>query len=207
MKGRLHGSLQDAGVKVFLADTARLIVVFALVFYGTDIITAFRSSPHAVNFDWEKSIPFLPIFYPVYYSVFLLYLLVPVILHQTPHSIQLLTKRMMVCIVIAGSVFLIFPARIGYPPLPENEISWIKKFTSIVAGQYNLLPSLHVALTIVIIQGLWGRLGSIVRRLMFAWGFVLILSTLLTHQHHVLDVLTGVILAFSICLSVRGEDN
>ncbi len=198
MQDRADKIIKDPAVRVFLAQTARLTIVFALVFYGTDIITAFRSSPKAVNFGWEKNIPFLPIFYPVYYSVFPLYLLVAVILHNKPHEIRLLTRRMTACIALAGIVFLIFPFRNGYPPLPENEISWITKVTSVVAGRYNMLPSLHVTLTIVIIQAVWIKLRPLTAGLMFAWGIVLVGSTLLTHQHHILDVLTGVILGFSM---------
>ena len=34
---------------------------------------------------------------------------------------------------------------------------------------------------------------------MLAWGVVLPLSTLFTHQHHVLDVATGLLLGFLVC--------
>ncbi len=206
MRDWLNGILKDAAVKVFLARTTHLVLVFILVFYGADIITIFRGTPRAVNFVWEENIPFLPAFYLIYYSVFILYLLIAVILHKSPDDIRFLTRRMMVCIALAGIAFIIFPVKSGYLPLPECEVNWITKITWVVAGRYNMLPSLHVALTIIIIKGMWIRLRPWLKGLMLAWGAALVVSTLFTHQHHILDVLTGVILAFSIGLFVKGGD-
>jgi membrane-associated phospholipid phosphatase len=63
--------------------------------------------------------------------------------------------------------------------------------------RYNLIPSLHVALSTATLaaygtcRGAWGRI------LLAVWGGLIGLSTLLTHQHHVVDVVTGLLLGWA----------
>ena len=60
---------------------------------------------------------------------------------------------------------------------------------------YNLVPSLHVALAAVCLQAFWEGRSMPVRVALVLWGLALALSTIFTHQHHVLDVVAGAVLA------------
>ena len=92
-----------------------------------------------------------------------------------------------------------FPAEIGYVPVTTEDWLVVRRLTPILTGRYNLAPSLHVALMIIIMHALWPHLHRRGRGLILAWGVVLPLSTLFTHQHHVLDVATGLLLGFLVC--------
>ena len=84
----------------------------------------------------------------------------------------------------------------------DTEWAWVKQLTTVVAGRYNLVPSLHVALTVVTVVTLWPHVGRVGKGLFMTWAVALALSTLLTHQHHVLDVASGLLLGFLVCRRV-----
>ena len=64
--------------------------------------------------------------------------------------------------------------------------------------EYNLVPSLHVAMSIVCVDIYSRRAGYFVKSVLWVWGCAIALSTLVTHQHHVLDVITGFVLAIIV---------
>jgi membrane-associated phospholipid phosphatase len=103
-----------------------------------------------------------------------------------------------VIIATAGVCFLLFPVELAYPPVPESELgAWAGLFH--VADElnltYNLLPSLHVALTVGCVAAFATHIRGAGQALLWIWAGAIALSTLLTHQHQVLDVLTGWLLA------------
>ena len=66
---------------------------------------------------------------------------------------------------------------------------------------YDLVPSLHVALSVACITAFCIHTRVIGRTLLWIWAAAIALSTLLTHQHHVIDVVTGWFLA-TLCMRV-----
>ena len=178
-----------------------LIFLFGVVFYGADFIAAMRAERFKLYFAWEREIPFLPIAYVVYYSVVLLPLLVSVLV-PTAARIRRWRNRMSATLVIAGAIFLLLPTEVGFDYVVDTEWSWVKQITTVVAGRYNLVPSLHVALTVVTLLTLWPLVGRVSKGLFMAWAVALALSTLLTHQHHVLDVAAGLLLGALVCRRV-----
>ena len=65
---------------------------------------------------------------------------------------------------------------------------------------YNLVPSLHVALSLACIAAFSTRTAPVGKTLLWIWATGIAISTILTHQHHVIDVVTGWLLA---TISVR----
>lgn len=63
---------------------------------------------------------------------------------------------------------------------------------------YNLVPSLHVAMSIVCIETFARHASTTGKIALRSWGLVIAASTLLTHQHHMLDVVTGHCLAMAV---------
>ncbi len=60
---------------------------------------------------------------------------------------------------------------------------------------YNMCPSLHVAWAVAGVDVFTGNARLIGKVALWSWAAGLILSTLLVHQHYVVDVLAGVTLA------------
>jgi membrane-associated phospholipid phosphatase len=60
-----------------------------------------------------------------------------------------------------------------------------------VALRHNFVPSLHVTLSVVCIAVYARRAGTAGKALLWAWSAFIGVSTLLLHQHYVVDVLAG----------------
>ena len=183
----------DAVARAFRLAAIRLSLLFAVAFYGVDAITAGRAVKHRIGFAFESAIAYWPPAYAVYFSVigapFLVRWLAPDAAHVRQWEL-----RMAAAIVAAAFVFLLLPAQLGYPPADAGAWSAVARLAPWIAGTHNLLPSLHVGLMLVIAICVWPHASPAVRAAIAAWALALAASTLLTHQHHVLDLLAGAVL-------------
>ncbi len=183
--------IQKSAVKHYLKLASLLSVQFIVIYGGAIWISEQRHDVHRIFFEWERTIPLVPSMIWVYFSVTPLMLLPAVLLDI--EQLNRLAKQMMLAMLIAGVVFLIFPATIGYPP-PENPPAVIELLRSI-DRPYNLVPSLHVALSLIIMLNLHTAFDARGKALLGVWMTGLIASVILTHQHHLADVLGGLLLA------------
>ena len=170
---------------------------FELVFAGCDFLTSQRTLRIHVDFAGEQAIPFVAWMTGPYMSMYFLFLAGPFIL-RTRQQFRAAIAMLAVIIAIAGICFLLFPVELGFPPVPESELgAWAGLFH--VADElnltYNLLPSLHVALTVGCVAAFAPHVRGAGKALLWIWAGTIALSTLLTHQHQVLDALTGWLLA------------
>lgn len=177
----------------FTRAALRLSALFALVFYGADAITELHSLRLRVHANWELAIPYWPAAYPLYLSVFALPFVV-LWLARDPAEVQRWERRMAAAIGVAGVAFVLLPAAPGYAPADAGAWQPWATFTGWAAGRHNLLPSLHVALALIIVRTAWPRALPALRWLLGLWLAALVASVLLTHQHHLADVVAGVVL-------------
>lgn len=176
---------------------------FIIVYGGSDLLTARRTLRVPIHFDAELEIPFVPAMTLVYTSIYLLFLAAPFIL-RTRREIHAVIITQFIMIGIAGIGFLLVPAQLAFSPPQEEDLGiWTSVFH--LADQlnltYNLLPSLHVALTVSCVTAFSSHATRKGKTLLWAWATAVAVSTLLIHQHHVLDVLTGWALA-SACMKL-----
>jgi membrane-associated phospholipid phosphatase len=172
---------------------------FALVFYGCDLLTARRASRVRIHLDAELSIPFVPAMTAVYMSIYLLFLAAPFML-RTRRELRSAVITLATMIGIAGASFLLVPARLAFPPATAEDAGiWADVY--LLADRlnltYNLVPSLHVALTVACVAIFSRRASASGKALLWVWAMAVAASTLLTHQHHVLDVVAGWLLAMA----------
>ena len=177
----------------FWRAALRLSAWFALVFYGADALTSMHTLRLSVFADWELAIPYWPAAYPLYLSVLALPFVVGWLARE-PAEVQRWERRMAVVIAVAGVAFVLLPAAPGYAPADAGAWQPWATFTRWAAGRHNLLPSLHVALALVTVRAAWPRAGPTLRAVLATWLAALMASVLLTHQHHVADVVAGVVL-------------
>lgn len=52
---------------------------------------------------------------------------------------------------------------------------------------------------------MWGSEGRVMRAALALWGALLVASVLLTHQHHVVDVQVGAVLAWALVRYLAGK--
>ena len=172
---------------------------FALVFYGCDLLTARRALRLRVHLDAELSIPLVPAMTAVYMSVYLLFLAAPFVL-RTRREFRAAVITLATMIGIAGVGFLLVPAQLAFPPAAVEDVGvWADVY--LLADRlnltYNLVPSLHVALTVACVAIFSRRTSGPVKAVLWVWAMAVAAATVLTHQHHVLDVVAGWLLAIA----------
>jgi membrane-associated phospholipid phosphatase len=170
---------------------------FLLVYGGMDALTARRAFRVPVHVAAELRIPFVPAMAAVYMSVYLLFLLAPFAL-RTRREFRAAVWTMAFVILCGGIAFLLFPAELAFaPPSQEQLGGWagLYRVADALNLTYNLLPSLHVAFAVVCVSIFAPRAPGPVKILLWTWAALIAASTVLIHQHHVLDVVAGWLLA------------
>jgi len=185
-----------AHFRYFLKLALIVGIWFKLLFNGTDYIASLH--PHRVDvaMQWELSaIPFVPQFTLIYSSIYLSMLLLPFVL-RTRRELRAMGMALMTTIGVAAIAFLLFPTEPAYAPLPSHyPLDWLHEVTRRLALRHNLAPSLHVAMSWLILRTLATKASTAVAVSLIGWAWAIALATLLTHQHHVIDVMSGALLA------------
>ncbi len=164
---------------------------FSSVFYGADLITAHRPLNVVPHMAWELRLPFLPWLAPVYLSVHILLGAAPLLL-ATRRELDALGLALCADVLVAGIGFILYPARLAFPSTPDPE-SWpaVFRFADWINGDFNLVPSLHVALSVTCVAVCARRMPGWCASALWLWPGAIGVSTLFLHQHHVIDVATG----------------
>lgn len=190
-------------MKYALKWMALVGVLFALVFGGADWVTAHRERKLHLFWPFERDIPLWPAWMVIYNSIYVLFLSAPWAV-RTKESFRRLALSCVAIILISGIIFLLLPAELGFPPREvAGPFRALFRFSDKVNLDFNLLPSLHVGLGILCLHA-YARERSIGMKLSaVAWGVALSASTVLTHQHHLPDILAAALLAGIIVLAAH----
>jgi membrane-associated phospholipid phosphatase len=166
---------------------------FALVFGGADAFTARRALRVPVHLAFERDLPLVPAAVWIYMSIYALFALAPFVL-RAPRAVVALGATHVAIVLVAGVGFLLVPAQIAWPvgSLPVGGVTAaVYRLADGLNLDYNLLPSLHVALSVSCVAVYAVHAGAGARLVLWAWAVAVACSTVLTHFHHVLDALTG----------------
>jgi membrane-associated phospholipid phosphatase len=146
----------------------------------------------------ELNIPFVPEFIWVYLSMYLLFLMPLYFLGIA--DLKVLGKQLISATLFSGVIFLFFPAKLGFVrSIPQGAI-YESLFAKIfvIDMPYNLVPSLHVVFSALIVLVITDSCQSILGKFVYwVWLSLICLSILLVHQHHLLDLITGLVVAWS----------
>jgi membrane-associated phospholipid phosphatase len=165
-----------------------VLALFAVVFGGADWLTAHRSLRIPVHTRWELSLPLMPGWVSVYMTIYVVFLAAPIALRSV-RQVRALALAECAVILAAGIGFLLCPAELAFGPPPADLGMWtgLFRFADWLNLDYNLVPSLHVAMTVTCVSAYSYR----ARVFWWTWAVAIAVSTVLTHQHHLLDVVTG----------------
>jgi membrane-associated phospholipid phosphatase len=174
-----------------LAQGTGVALWFLLVYGGCDWLTEQRTFRVRVHFEVELAMPLVPGMVVFYLSIYLLFWMAPFVL-RTRHVLTAYNWTLAVVILTAGIGFLLFPAELAFPPA-EDAGAWTELLDMArrISLHYNLAPSLHVGLAVTCVSIFAGRAPLVGKVLLWAWAGAIAASTLLTHQHHVVDVVSG----------------
>jgi membrane-associated phospholipid phosphatase/phytoene/squalene synthetase len=168
---------------------------FELTYLATNYLTGLHRFRLHVHTDAELRIPYVPAMALVYISLNLLLALTPFVLRTwrelTPLCV-VLTLETLICALF----FLLLPVELGYTAASDSG-AWARfcEWVGAVSLKYNNLPSLHVAFAFTAAMAFGARCGALGRNLLLLWAGLIAASTVLIHEHHLADVIAGIVLA------------
>jgi membrane-associated phospholipid phosphatase len=185
---------------------AALSLLFMVVYGGCTWITAQRSDVGTWYYSWESFIPFVPLMIIPYMSINLFFVCGP-FLCQSRNELRVLAQRITFAILVAGACFLLIPLRFSAArPQPSDWTGAIFGFLYTFDQPYNLFPSRHIAFRTILAALYAKHTKGVIRLASHAWFILIGFSTLLTYQHHFVDIVGGFVLA-TICFYLFREEN
>jgi membrane-associated phospholipid phosphatase len=181
--------------RAYLRFLAVFLAAFVPVYVGSgQLLTQLPDRSIHLYFEWEKSIPVIPWMIWPYLSLFTLYALP--LLHMSESDMRQLSMQSVVAILLAGVFFIALPTQIGFTPTAVTGLHEpLFRLVARVDTPFNLVPSLHVAGATLIVLGCSDRVDIRLARVYQVWLATLSVSTVLVHQHHIIDVIAGFALA------------
>lgn len=158
-----------------------------------------RANVPSIVFQWEHRIPFWDWTILPYWSIDLLYGL-SLFVCTSRRELDTHAKRLLTAQLVAIACFVLFPLRFSFAH-PVTGGVWGLMFEALAGFDkpFNQLPSLHIALA-VILWALYARkLSGMARRVMELWFLLVCGSVLTTYQHHFIDIPTGLLLG-ALCM-------
>ena len=144
----------------------------------------------------DVAIPFIPLMI-VPYSWSIMLFCAGFFMVKTPAQLSLLTGKLILATLFACFIFYIFPAKFTFErPTVLGWAHYGYQFLHITDKPFNQFPSLHVAYAVLLGTSLWQLSKSALYRLALCCiCSLIIVSTVLTYQHHLLDIAGGLLLA------------
>lgn len=197
-----QGGLKKASLASRLGCLAISYATFGIVYSYTGFYAASISHVSTFVFDIERHIPFMPLMIVPYMSSGLFFCLVFVVCH-THNDLMVLTKRINFMTVIAGLFFMVIPLKNSFvkPVISDSCLNYFYQFLSNWDTPFNQVPSLHIAYACVYWISVDFLKHKVVKFLLKVWLILMALSTLLTYQHHLIDVVSALCLVW-VCFKI-----
>jgi len=186
-------------------------IAFPLIYGVCNYLASQNSDFYHAYFDWELSLPLIPwMIYP-YMSLNALFLVAAFILKEK--AVKAYCLSLVISLGVAAIIFYFFPGQLGFTR-PE----YVAGYNDIFQGMYNidkphnLFPSLHVTYSSLSAMSMIQQAKSkLFASIMIVWIILISLSVILVHQHHIIDIILGFILAIltyrSVYLKILKDQN
>ncbi len=200
--------------RLLLSIRIRRLIVALLLFatlysltntYGAALFSCCSNRIHNVATTLDSSIAFIPAMI-IPYSWSMILFIASFFMVRTSQQLSVLTARLIIATLLACIVFYLYPARFSFErPLTTDWTAFGYLFLSATDKPFNQLPSLHVSYALLLGVSLWDVLQSNNKWLALGYRSLLVIvctliivSTIFTYQHHLLDILGGFILAVTV---------
>ena len=183
--------------RYYLKSVLSVAILFAFVYHFINWFNANRSEHYAWFFSWELNAPLIPWTMLLYVSVYVLIVL-PCFLLQK-EQLKILKREMQLAIIISGCIFLLLPTKLGF--IRPDKLDYLDPVFQLMYKmdqEYNLFPSLHITLSMLLILNLVKATGRYTRILFAFWMLGIMVSVITVHQHHLIDIIGGIILSILI---------
>ena len=172
------------------------------MYKGAEFYTYTVDNVPSYFMDWERNIPFLPIFMLPYMTT-QVFFLATIFLEKNESNLKLLIKRAAFLIAVSTALFVIFPMKF-YFHKPEVDNQILRSFFYILGkldSSFNQCPSLHVSFAFLSAEVYCREVKSKFLKSLFGiWGFLLAISVLFVYQHHFIDFVGGTLMFLITCI-------
>ncbi|MEO8381260.1 MAG: phosphatase PAP2 family protein [Acidobacteriota bacterium] len=189
-------------LSTYLRWSLGVAVAFLTTYPTVNWLTSLRSWRLHLYLPGELAIPFVPELVWAYASLYALFVMP--LFFLPAERIPALGRQLMAGSILSGVCFLLFPAELGFVrELPTAELyAWLFSSVFRVDHPYNLVPSLHVLYSATIVLACADHARPLARVLLWSWLALIAVSTVLIHQHHLLDLAV----AFALVPLLRRRD-
>ena len=191
------------GVRTKLLFAEILILgLQTLLYFGVE---AFEGKPHNVAKKIDGHIPFVPAFVYIYVLWFPLILLFPLALFQAdPMAYARYQTAIVLDIALSLLCYLVYPTSFARPEAPNTVSGRAMKL--VFRGSYkglNCAPSMHCSMCYLVLHfvGATPGLPPAVAAIAVPVALGIVISTLFTKQHVLIDALTALPLA-AVCILI-----
>ena len=188
-------------IKVLLAEIL-LLGLQTLLYFGVE---AFEGKPHNVEKKIDGHIPFVPAFVYIYVLWFPLILLFPLALFRAdPMAYARYQTAILLDIALSLVCYLVYPTSFARPEAPDTVSGRAMKL--VFRGSYkglNCAPSMHCSMCYLVLHfiGATPGLPFAVAAIAAPVALGIVISTLFTKQHVVIDARTALPLA-AVCILI-----
>ena len=202
-----------------IAHLLAALLIFAVLYSLTNAysMALFDSYPERINtlaIMIDRRIPFIPAMI-IPYSWSMILFIASFFMVRTVRQLSVLRARLIIATLLACLIFYLYPARFSFVrPLTSDWTAFGYQFLDVTDKPFNQMPSLHVSYALLLGASLWNVVSSqykwrsnIYRLLLAIVCILIIVSTVFTYQHHLLDVVGGFVLAGIVLIIVHKLQN
>jgi membrane-associated phospholipid phosphatase len=182
------GAVFGSGYQLALRRAARLSS------HQTLVDTAIAADIWVPFWDWSILI---------YVSINIVYI-AAFYLSRDESELNQLSKRLLAVQLAACICFWLFPSHmLRMHPLVSSPWAHVYTWLSLFDQPFNLMPSLHVSVAVVLWSHLQRRYKGFRRILCHVWTLAVVASALTTWQHNLLDIPAGFVLGVLSLLAIK----
>lgn len=199
-----HTTMAAAPLGLARLKALRLLqvsTVFVGLYAASNYLTGLRSDIGKGVFAWERAIPFVEISILPYLSIFALFA-ASFYLCRGGQELEQHCARLLLALLISVVCYAAFPLRFDFVrPEPIGATGAVFRWLWTIDLPFNRAPSLHISVLVILWARFIAALPARSRRLLHVWMTAIAVSVLTTYQHHVIDVVSGLIVG-AVCLAV-----
>jgi membrane-associated phospholipid phosphatase len=204
MPDRFVGLPPRAEVANLVILTVTFALTFAVLYSAGSALSAHVPWRVSVALPLDSRLPFQPAWAAIYLTITPVLLLAPFVLRDLAKLLPLFAALMLETL-IAFCGFMLLPVDAPRIDCCDNALTnALFDFADAINLERNDVPSLHVAFAVTAALAFAPRAGRLGAGVLYLWAFTVAASTLLTRQHFIVDVITGIVLAL-LCWRVAGR--
>jgi hypothetical protein len=174
---------------------------FLLLWSISHELSDMRAVRYPLYFAWESEIAFRGWALPIYFSLDIAVILFPFLFKRWRDAIAPV-GTLFVQTAVAAIFFVLVPIEPGYETTGIWGPYFYEYFGLENLSRWNHAPSLHVSYVFTIAWIIGKRYGNSSMAIALIWAVAVSISTMLTHEHHFICVLSGFALFLFTMVSV-----